>query len=123
MPIALLLACAVACSAAPVNISDISQDEFLANRASYAIVLDVRRADEFAGGHVPGALNVPHDQLAARLPELGLDSDAPVVVYCRSGRRAGLAGSVLLEAGFTDVRHLVGDMSGWRESGRPIVQP
>jgi len=108
-----------ACSAEPAGVRDVEPDQLESVLSEQALLLDVRRPDEFAAGHVPGAVNVPHDQLASRLAELGVDRDAPVVVYCESGRRAGMATEVLLGAGFEDVRHLVGDMAGWRESGRP----
>jgi len=81
------------------------------------LVLDVRTPAEFASGHVPGAVNIPHTELPARLDELGSDRDREVVVYCESGRRAGWAEQALREAGFTRVHHLEGDMRAWRSDG------
>ncbi len=69
-------------------------------QAGGVTVLDVRSAQEFESGHVPGALNIPHDQVAARSAELGA-KDRPVLLYCRSGRRSGLAASDLARLGFT----------------------
>ena len=60
----------------------------------------MRSAQEFESGHVPGALNIPHDQVAARSAELGA-KDRPVLLYCRTGRRSGLAASDLARLGFT----------------------
>jgi phage shock protein E len=71
-------------------------------RARGVTVLDVRTPAEFEGGHVPGALNIPHDQVAARSAELGA-RDKPVLLYCRSGRRSGLAAAELVKQGFTAV--------------------
>ncbi|HEY6908872.1 MAG TPA: rhodanese-like domain-containing protein [Myxococcales bacterium] len=68
-------------------------------------VVDVRTPDEFATGHVPGALNIPYDQMAQRHAELGPPS-TPVLVYCQSGRRSGLAIATLREKGFTDIYDL-----------------
>jgi rhodanese-related sulfurtransferase len=86
-------------------------------------VLDVRTPEEFAAGHVPGAINVPHDQVEARLPELQTKlGGKDVVVYCRSGRRAGMALSVLEQAGFRRLGHLEGDMNAWSAAGRPIAK-
>jgi len=65
-------------------------------------VLDVRTADEFQGGHVPGAINIPYDQVAARSAELG-PKGKPVLLYCRSGRRSGIAAPELVKQGFTAV--------------------
>jgi rhodanese-related sulfurtransferase len=89
----------------------------LAGQANAPLLLDVRSADEFASGHVPGALNVSHEQVAAQLG--ALDSAREVVVYCERGPRAEKAAGVLRGAGFS-VRHLTGDMSGWREQGLPV---
>jgi len=65
-------------------------------------VVDVRTAQEFAEGHVPGAINVPFDQVAARLAEIG-PSTTPVLVYCRTGHRSGLAAKTLAAKGFATV--------------------
>lgn len=76
-----------------------------------ALLLDVRTPEEYAEGHLPGALNIPVDQVAKRLDEVG-PKDKPVVVYCRSGRRSGLAAVTLEKAGFQSV-HDLGAMSAW----------
>ena len=112
----------IACQDAPVSVRDMSQEEFVSSPPPGVLILDVRSQEEFAKGHVPNALLIPHDELESRVAELGSDSDRPVVVYCESGKRAGMAGETLLEAGFTNVSHLEGDMRGWRESGRPTEQ-
>lgn len=87
------------------------------------VVLDVRTADEFAAGHVPGAVNVPHDQVEGRLAELAGAKDKEVVLYCRSGRRAQMAADVLARSGFTRLSHLQGDYPGWSEAGMPTEGP
>jgi phage shock protein E len=112
----------VACEGAPAGVRDISQEEFVASPPAGALLLDVRSEKEFSTGHIPNAVLIPYDELASRLAELGSDSDRPVVVYCESGKRAGMAGETLVEAGFTNVSHLEGDMRGWRESGHPTEQ-
>jgi phage shock protein E len=76
-----------------------------------AKLLDVRTAEEFAGGHVPGAVNVPVQELANRLAEVG-PREAPVVVYCHSGSRSGRATRLLRDAGYTQV-HDLGPMDAW----------
>ena len=68
-----------------------------------ALVLDVRTPGEFAAGHLDGALNIPHDEVANRVGELGADKGRDIVVYCKAGGRAGLARNVLLGSGFTNV--------------------
>lgn len=74
-------------------------------------LVDVRTADEFAAGHVAGALNIPVDELEARLSELGA-KETPLVLYCRSGRRSARAAGLLKERGFTHVADM-GPMSRW----------
>ena len=116
----LLLAVILACGGGPEPTSgEISAQTVLAfaGQANAPLVLDVRSADEFASGHVPGAVNISHEQVSARLGEL--DSTREVVVYCERGGRAAKAAEVLSGAGFT-VKHLAGDMNGWREQGLPI---
>lgn len=81
------------------------------------VVLDVRSQDEFDAGHVPGALLIPHDQLAERLDEIPVERD--VVVYCHSGRRATLAERVLL-ANDRKVTQLDGSWIGWQAAGLPV---
>src|SRR5690606_10226025 len=77
--------------------------------ADGALLLDVRTPGEFADGHVAGALNIPVQELEARVAEL--DPARSVVVYCRSGNRSGTAASMLRARGFevTDI----GPMSAW----------
>ncbi len=115
----ILLLATLACEAPAAGVSEISPDELLTNPPESVLILDVRSEAEFTRGHVPGAVNLSHDRLAARLEELDAARDQPIVVYCESGRRAGLAADVLLEAGFSDIRHLTGDMSDWRSKERP----
>ena len=70
------------------------------------IVIDVRTAEEFAQGHVPGARNLDLNcgDFAAALA--GLDPDATYLLYCRSGNRSGTAAQMMRQAGFTDVTNL-----------------
>jgi rhodanese-related sulfurtransferase len=74
-------------------------------------VLDVRTPQEFESGHVPGAINIPHDQIAARAAEVG-SKDQPVLLYCKSGRRSRLAAAELARQGFTAVYDF-GPISAW----------
>lgn len=78
-----------------------------ANHLIAGTLLDVRSPDEFATGHLRGALNVPVQELNERLAELGA-RDRPVAIYCRSGRRSAVATQLLRRAGFTSVTDLGG---------------
>lgn len=102
-------------------LADIEPEALLANGDHSMLVLDVRSEDEYQQGHVPGAIHIPYQELAKRTSELEAFRNKPVVVYCESGRRAGIAASTLQEQGFENVLHLVGDMRDWRKSGRAIA--
>ncbi len=73
-----------------------------------ALLVDVRSAEEFAKGHLEGAINVPHTEVASRLSEFGADKGRQIVVYCRSGRRSGIAREVLMAHGFSKVSNAGG---------------
>ncbi|MBT9395100.1 rhodanese-like domain-containing protein [Hymenobacter sp. NST-14] len=76
-------------------------------------LLDVRRPDEFAGGHLPGAVNidVTGPDFARRVA--ALDKTKPTYVYCRSGARSATAATQLTKAGFADVANLLGGVLDW----------
>jgi rhodanese-related sulfurtransferase len=84
------------------------------------LILDVRSRREYAAGHVPGAVNIPYDELAGRLGELGIGKSDELVVYCLNGKRAGLAKQVLAQAGYTSVCGLDGQMRAWHGGGYPL---
>ena len=104
---------------------DVSQTALLAriDAGEEMLILDVRRPDEYASGHVPGAVNIPHTELVDRLAQTDAFRDKPVVLYCERGGRAGRAADILLEAGYRSVQHLEGDMSGWRAAGLTSETP
>ena len=67
------------------------------------IILDARRPDEFAEGHIPGAINVPNEEIsAAEISELPNKSQL-ILVYCRSGRRSKEASEKLVKLGYTNI--------------------
>ena len=88
-----------------VTYREISMDEamvIMANEENY-IILDVRRPDEFAEGHIPGAINVPNEEIGeAEIPELP-DKSQLILVYCRSGRRSKEASAKLVALGYTNI--------------------
>ena len=98
-------------AAAQVEEMDPAALEQLIAAGDAPLILDVRTAEEFEAGHIPGALNISHDELGDRLGELEIELGETVVVYCRSGRRAGVAEELL---------DLTGHWLGWQEAGRPI---
>jgi rhodanese-related sulfurtransferase len=99
----------------------VAHDELLRRlHEGRVLVLDVRPEAEYAAGHIPGAVNVPHDQLAARLSELPERAD--IVAYCR-GRYCVFAPDavrLLREHGFS-ARPLQGGLPDWRHAGLPVI--
>jgi rhodanese-related sulfurtransferase len=81
-------------------------------------IVDVREPDEWAAGHLPGAVLIPLGQLAFRKGEL--DPARPVVTICRSGNRSLTAAELLLKSGFRDVRSMAGGMIAWAKAGHPV---
>ena len=83
----------------------ITMDEavtMMAQETGY-IILDVRRPDEFAAGHIPGAINVANESIGTdEIPELP-DKDQLIMVYCRSGRRSKEASEKLVKLGYTNI--------------------
>lgn len=120
----LLLASALAFPAQADEIATI-EPQALVERLAWGdralVVLDVRTAAEYAEGHVPGAQNIPHTELAARIAELPAAQSSDIVVYCRSGARAKQALTVLDAAGFKRLFHLQGDYTRWSAEKRPVV--
>lgn len=113
----LVLVSVISFSSLANDLPDIAPAKLLATNTQDWLILDVRSAEEYAEGHVPGAINIPHTALASRIEEISEFSDKPVVVYCRSGFRAGKAGDILQQANFKDVRHLDGDIMAWKDAG------
>ncbi|WP_228371159.1 rhodanese-like domain-containing protein [Shewanella piezotolerans] len=66
-----------------------------------ALIVDVRTAEEFAQGHLPNAINIPFEQIAKAFAERKIATDKSVVLYCRSGRRSGIANDALISAGYS----------------------
>ena len=109
----------------PVGGSVVAPEELVARLGGESpfVLIDVRTPEEFAAGHIPGALNIPYDELPARLHELEGRQGDEVVVYCRTGRRAKIAEDALTEAGFAFVRDLEGHMVAWTAADYPLSDP
>jgi rhodanese-related sulfurtransferase len=118
----LLCAAAAACGGQEPASEAVSPSELAARIQSDAapLILDVRTPAEFESGHIPGAVNIPHDQLRDRLDELSASPNDEIVVHCERGGRAAAAEAVLREAGYTHVRDLSGHMRAWRAEDLPV---
>jgi rhodanese-related sulfurtransferase len=85
-------------------------------------VIDVRTADEFAGGHLRDAKNIPLADLGNRIGELEKSKNRTVVVVCQSGARSEKAVRQLAAAGFADVWSLDGGVAAWQAAGLPVTK-
>lgn len=89
------------------------------------LLLDVREADEFAAGHLPGAILVPRGLLEFRLSSTpAMESrDLKVVLYCKTSGRAALAARAMQEMGYLNVQSIAGGFDAWAGAGKPVAKP
>lgn len=120
--IALLSACTSHADIATQPI-EVNQQQLLSMQQENEelLLLDVRSDEEYQAGHINGAVNISHLQLEDKMSSIEQYKDKNIIVYCRSGRRAGIAIKLLQDNGFYRVSHLVGDMNGWQAANLPIV--
>ncbi|MFL5300782.1 MAG: rhodanese-like domain-containing protein [Anaeromyxobacteraceae bacterium] len=101
------------------NVPEIAPQELAARLRGRAApqLLDVRTRAEWERGHIAGSLNVPIQELPARVATLALTRERPVVAICLSGHRSIPAVRMLTRQRYADVRQLRGGMLAWRRSG------
>jgi glyoxylase-like metal-dependent hydrolase (beta-lactamase superfamily II)/rhodanese-related sulfurtransferase len=92
--------------------------EVVEARAPEAVVLDVREPEEYAQGHIPGAVNLPQAELATRLNEV--PKDRPVYVVCLAGMRSVRVSQFLAQMGYANAASVAGGTEAWREAGKPL---
>jgi rhodanese-related sulfurtransferase len=89
------------------------------------VVIDVREADEFAAGHVPGAVHASRGMLEFKLsasPALS-SRDLKVVLYCKTSGRAALAAAAMKDMGYLNVTSMAGGFDAWVAAGKPVAKP
>jgi rhodanese-related sulfurtransferase len=90
----------------------------LESRAPDTMLIDVREPEEYAHGHVPGAINLPQAEIASRLDEV--PRDRPVQVICQGGYRSLRSAQFLAQMGFTNVASVAGGTAAWQAGGHPL---
>jgi glyoxylase-like metal-dependent hydrolase (beta-lactamase superfamily II)/rhodanese-related sulfurtransferase len=110
------MAWAMLTSAAPVREIDI---DALEARPPDTVVLDVREPEEYAHGHVPGAVSLPQADLASRLDEVS--RDRPVMLVCQRGMRSYRAAQFLVQMGIDQVASVKGGTAAWRAAAKPLA--
>jgi len=92
---------------------------------SVDVLIDVREADEYGAGHIPGAVLIPRGMLEFKLsstPEFN-PRDLKIALYCKTGGRSALAALTLQEMGYINVKSIAGGFDAWVNVGREIVKP
>ena len=107
-----LSACAAPAVNAPAEYMKISMDEAIAMMEAEKdyLIVDVRSYEEFAQGHIPGALNVPNESIGTEPPLLLPDKDQLIMIYCRSGNRSKQASQKLVDMGYSNIVEFGGIM-------------
>ena len=72
------------------------------------IILDVRTQEEYDQGHIPGAIQISHEEIAEKAENVLTDKDQLILVYCRSGRRSKIAAEILVDLGYTNIKEFGG---------------
>ncbi len=103
------------------EISEVDAKE--AGEIAGAVWIDIREADEWQEGHLPGAVHVPRGFLESRIESVVTDRDAPVILYCAAANRSAFAAKTLGELGYTAAHSLAGGFTDWKRNGGEIVLP
>ncbi|WP_342619965.1 rhodanese-like domain-containing protein [Rhodoferax sp. GW822-FHT02A01] len=112
-------------SAAKARVKEVSIADADQAIRDAAVLVDVREADEFAAGHLPGAIHISRGMLEFRFSGMpALQSrDIAIVLYCKTSGRAALAGAALHEMGYLNVLNLAGGFDAWVAAGKPVAKP
>lgn len=115
--------------AAQKHVKMIGMEEYrkVVENPGSALIIDVREPQEFAAGHVPGAINIPRGVIDSQIwNHVGsgekADLERPIVLQCQAGRRATLAAQTLGELGFTQTSAVIMNLDDWKQSGNPFVK-
>ena len=120
--LALVLVVAYESHARAAAFASISSQDLIRLMNQGALVLDIRKPEEFAAGHVNGAKHLPSDQILTAGDTFKRFKDKPVVVYCDSGSLAAAAVRQLTQQGFTKAFTLRGGFASWRAENLPIAK-
>lgn len=112
-------------AAAKARVKEVPVSEADAAIRAAQVVVDVREADEFAAGHVPGAVHISRGMLEFRFSGMpALQSrDIAIVLYCKTSGRAALAGVALQEMGYLNITNITGGFDAWVAAGKPVAKP
>ncbi len=108
----------------PVRTIGMEEYRRIVDNPGGALIVDVREPQEYAAGHIPGAINIPRGLIETQIwNHLGkADVEHPIALQCQSGRRATLAAETLGELGFTQTSAVIMNLDDWKTSGNPFVK-
>jgi rhodanese-related sulfurtransferase len=119
LPLTFILA---ACGSSGGTVTNLNVSDFAKKVSDTSVVvLDVRTAGEFQSGHLQNAVNIDYEGLNFEGEVNKLDKTKTYAVYCRSGRRSGLATQVMAKDGFKSIFNLDGGIENWQAAGNPVV--
>lgn len=97
------------------EISTVELEDFRKDPSAYAdrLLLDVRESDEWAEGHLPGAVHIPLALVTTKIMDIVTSKDVPILIYCHTGGRAATAARMLREMGYTHVESMNGGWCQW----------
>ena len=106
------------------QIKEVSTADAQSSMTKYTIS-DVREYNEFAAGHLPGAINIPRGVLEFQIGTVGecADKSKPYLVYCRTSGRAALSTVQLQKIGYSNLVSMAGGFEAWAKEDRPIDKP
>jgi molybdopterin/thiamine biosynthesis adenylyltransferase/rhodanese-related sulfurtransferase len=106
------------------RISEVDPSEVRDQLGNGAVVLDVREAEEWSTGHLPGARHMPKSFLESRIEGAAPDRDQHIILYCQSGNRSAWAARTLIDdLGYTNVESMTGGITLWKDRGYDVEQP
>jgi adenylyltransferase/sulfurtransferase len=105
------------------EIREVSAEEARARAERGATIVDVREADEWEKGHIPGALFVPRGFLELRIEDKVPDKAHELILQCAGGTRSALAAKALQGLGYSNVASMAGGFGKWKEAGLPVTVP
>lgn len=112
-------------AAAKTRITEVAIDQAPAAIRAADVLIDVREADEYQAGHIPGAIHASRGVLEFRvssMPALA-PRDLKLVLYCKTSGRAALAAAALQDMGYLNVQSIAGGFDAWVAAGQPVAVP
>jgi phage shock protein E len=112
----------MAASTLPPRVNVQQASDIISNHKPKPKLVDVRSIDELHGGMIPGAKAVPLDTLLSVVSDEFPEPETPIVLYCKTGMRSGMAQGALRKLGYTNVCNIVGGFDSWKKAGLPIKE-